>query len=340
MLVLIHRPADSQKHLEAATLTSISGQAPGKLVLSGEYITLLGSPALVIAVDRYAIACVTIKEHGGWEISSNISPPQRFQGLSELLASTSIGLVPSLLQALPNTSALPEHAHVHLDTRTFFENEVKLGIGSSAAILVALAQCISHITNHRFQPAELIDIHNAIQGGRGSGLDIVSASLGGLTRFQQGEGVRVPFPPDLYFKFVFTGHSTATKPMVAKFHELIAGYPKAKINEWQQLATKTVAASSSSSSTFLTQLAKLNAFVTKFDQETSLGIYSDRHREATRIAARTNTVYKPSGAGGGDMGIAMSSDPTNLNSFERQALQAGLKIVNLNMSDHGATLHF
>lgn len=53
-------------------MTRITGSAPGKLVLIGDYIALLDASALVSAVNRVATAALTIKSTGGWSVSSNL----------------------------------------------------------------------------------------------------------------------------------------------------------------------------------------------------------------------------------------------------------------------------
>ena len=79
-------------------------RAPGKLVLSGAYSVLSGAPALVVAVDRYVLADST--------------RPPAF-------------LTPEV------HAAIGERAAPWFDASALREGEKKLGLGSSAAILVA-----------------------------------------------------------------------------------------------------------------------------------------------------------------------------------------------------------
>ena len=79
-------------------------RAPGKLVISGAYAVLEGAPALVTAVDRYAVA--------------DSSKPVSFH-------------TPEVATCLDRREA-PD-----VDPSALREGDLKLGLGSSAAILVA-----------------------------------------------------------------------------------------------------------------------------------------------------------------------------------------------------------
>ena len=155
----------------------LTGRAPGKLVLSGDYIALLNAPALVLAVNRVATATLTTKSTGGWLIRSSLAPKARFDSIAALLEDDGQELLKTLINALPGNSKLPERAELVLDTNAFYEGNDKLGVGSSAAILVALAEVLGHVTEHRFTTERLISLQNSLHGKNGSGLDIVAATL-------------------------------------------------------------------------------------------------------------------------------------------------------------------
>ena len=97
--------------------------APGKVILSGEYAVLRGAPAVVMAVDRRAVVTV---EPGDAEI--------RCIGLE---GRTDTLLVDCVLGALGRERPA---ARFTLDTSAFSDGPEKLGIGSSAALAVSVAQ--------------------------------------------------------------------------------------------------------------------------------------------------------------------------------------------------------
>lgn len=330
----VPKPLSSREPLKFAI-----SQAPGKAVLTGDYAVLLDAPALVLAVDRYATAQLRESEGSGWRIASNVEKTTSYASLNELLAEAGNTLLSRILRSLPNPSRLPEHAELVLDTHTFFQNDLKLGLGSSASILVAIAELCDHLTHHRFDDATLIDIHNSFQSTAGSGVDVLASRKGGLTRFQQGAAQRVPVPPGLSFRFVFTGRSSRTSAMLAKFHTVLQTLSEQRITDWKALASAAANAAATAAG-FLECLTELNEFVLNFDDDTGLGIYSAPHRNALEAAKQAGVLYKPCGAGGGDIGVAVTDDPAKLKTFERDVTQRGLALLNLSISNHGATVQF
>ena len=218
-------------------MPALEASAPGKLVLAGEYAVLAGAPSLVAAVDRFAIARLAppvSRDAAAWH----------FQGLGfavssrhtlESILDASVPLDPNdparYVRALtPNAidpGRLPENLDVTLDTRGFFDAStaasgaasppVKLGIGSSAAVLVAFAQALAAWTALDAVGLDTLHAaHHALQGGVGSGVDIAAAYHGGVLRFQDGTANRVEMAPEVHFSFVFTGTSTSTADMILR----------------------------------------------------------------------------------------------------------------------------
>ncbi len=110
--------------------------APGKVVLWGEYAVLAGVPAAVMAVDRFATCRITSHKSGfrlhatGFEMKPVDTPDLRETSLP-----TSARLFAAAASALISTPR--ENLNIVLDTSTFQGATGKLGIGSSAAALVA-----------------------------------------------------------------------------------------------------------------------------------------------------------------------------------------------------------
>ncbi|MYD43186.1 MAG: hypothetical protein F4W90_04750 [Gammaproteobacteria bacterium] len=318
-------------------MLTVTAAAPGKLVLAGDYVVLLGAPALVLAVNRYALVALREEALGGWSIKSNVTSPANYASLDELLTSDQHDLITRILRQLPNLTQLPVHASLQLDSRTFYTPQGKLGLGSSAAILVAFAELIAHLTQNQLSDSDLIDVHNALQQNNGSGLDVLAARKGGLTRFQQRTAKHTALPSGVFMRFLFTGHSTRTAAMITKFHALRNTYPARKMNDWLDAATHTANAVSSKAA-FFESMHELTRCALDFDDATDLGIYSEPHRLALKQAQRAKVIYKPCGAGGGDTGVVLSDDPAKLGFFEQNITKHGLEMLNLEMSSHGAII--
>jgi phosphomevalonate kinase len=50
-------------------------------------------------------------------------------------------------------------------------------------------------------------------------------------------------------------------------------------------------------------------------------------------------VYKPCGAGGGDVGVALATSRSSLASFEKTAIRAGFSVLESSIDPRGAMLH-
>ena len=62
-------------------------------------------------------------------------------------------------------------------------------------------------------------------------------------------------------------------------------------------------------------LSAYDAQIKKLDKIGDIGIYTQVHADIQNIASRHNVFYKPSGAGGGDIGLAFSSSLDALSDF-------------------------
>jgi len=60
------------------------------------------------------------------------------------------------------------------------------------------------------------------------------------------------------------------------------------------------------------------------------------HKKIAKIVQLNGGVYKSSGAGGGDIGIAFTDSPTDEQNIKDALLYSGLEILNLNLENSGA----
>ena len=71
------------------------------------------------------------------------------------------------------------------------------------------------------------------------------------------------------------------------------------------------------------------------DQAAILNIFTQEHARLGKLAAASGVLYKPCGAGGGDIGIAFADDPEGLANFRQQAAADGFLPLDLEMATHG-----
>jgi phosphomevalonate kinase len=310
---------------------------------------LAGAPALVMAVDRYADCVVRITDRGtsagpvpGWHFSSSgfMSTPSR------LTRAELIGAIPpdpaspahlawQVLAAL-DTARLPAGGVVTIDTRSFYQRDQKLGVGSSAAVCVALYGAYCATLGLSNDPAQAAAIHHRLQGGQGSGIDIAAACFGGLLRFERPAGAtdavvaQARLPEGLQVGFVWVGHAAQTTSHLQRFAA------------WRERGGRTEleALTEAARALFETEdwLPGLQRYVHRLQQldaAAGLGIYENAHSALDRVARMGGVVYKPCGAGGGDIGAAFSFDLGALERFMTTARDRGFTPIKLETAAHG-----
>ena len=163
----------------------VRASAPGKLVVLGEYAVLTGAQALVMAVDRRCE--VEIAAHAGPLSRLETRAPESQVIEFDPGQKSGLELVDTVRFGLTDGPAERPFQAV-LDSSAFFAQDGnKLGLGSSAAVLTAWAGALQAYDKKdvsELSLGRLIGLHRALQGGRGSGIDVAAALHGGLSTFQ------------------------------------------------------------------------------------------------------------------------------------------------------------
>lgn len=336
-------------------------QAPGKLVLWGEYAVLVGARAGVLAVDRYASCRLTPASDTNWQLSTRgfTSDPCRVP-LSWF--ATEHAPAPShpgalLWHAARANNWVPEQGgQLELDSSAFYQQvprpktagdvqqEAKLGLGSSAAICTALTYlCASLKYSEGIKASKLLIFpvalaaHRAAQQGAGSGIDVAASSFGGLRSFSIGAPDRseepstqtVEWPQTLHWRAFWTGSPASTTNHLKRFDAWRAKGNTAALDN-------LVAASEECSQQLdLTTLGQYVAALREFDARSKVGVYRQGHGDLHKLAADFGVIYKPCGAGGGDLGIAIADDPAQLQAFAAAAAANQIVQIPIEMANHG-----
>lgn len=317
----------------------IVAQAPGKVVLWGEYAVLAGAPALVMAVDRFARCSL---DPGGdrWHIETRgfASTPETCQR-SELTGPAppdqraNWAVLWHVLHDIDG-QGLPDGARVVLDTKGFHLDGRKLGLGSSAALTVAVHGALARLTGQTPTLAGALAAHRALQGGAGSGLDVAAAWHGGLIRFQRNDGLAQArahvLPPGIELRFVWSGRPARTTTHLARFERWLAGSNRAALDRLCAEADGLFSTADPHGA-----LTRYVAALRALDQAAGLGIFSDEHEALARLANAAGVIYKPCGAGGGDLGAAFCADTQSADRFCEAARRQGFPPVSLETAVHG-----
>ena len=310
----------------------IEASAPGKLVVSGEYAVLAGAPALVAAVDRRVTCTLSARDAGGWRFAST-----GFEDDSELsravVFDAAADTVAGIARRAFGTGDAPENLHVAIDSSPCYVDGTKLGVGSSAAMVTAVATAFGVLGGNAPRLAELYEFHADYQGG-GSGLDVAAAVTGGVIRFQDRAITPVGLPRGIHLSFVFTGAGTRTTDLLSTFDGWRQRGATAPL-ERLAAAAREVVDCTANADAFVDALGEYADVLERFDQAARIGILGPGHRHARELAAQVGIVYKPCGAGGGDTGIGVATDPAAIAAFERQASAARLVVLPMEISGDG-----
>ena len=119
----------------------VEASAPGKLVLSGEYAVLAGAPAIVMAVNRRVTCRLTEGRGAGWRFVSSGHVADVALDKASVFAAPPATL-PGVVRHLIDETVAPESFEVRIDSSACYLAGKKLGVGSSAAVVVALAAAL------------------------------------------------------------------------------------------------------------------------------------------------------------------------------------------------------
>jgi phosphomevalonate kinase len=324
----------------------------------------------VAAIDRRALVTIDRSSGDSWELSAPglVSRPARFDigsGGTVLwqgddVKRATFGLVEQLLVGVQESGSIDlanlPAATLVLDTRAFFEEtddgQSKLGLGSSAALTVALASALeawsggNPFSKNEGRLQRLIDLHRAVQGGAGSGIDVAASLLGGVIRFRLADDRSVAeadpltLPEQLQTVFVWTGRAASTGDFLGRLNSRQSENPQEVdpvLDNLGAVSSAGVAAlADGDSESFLDMVDGFWETLDRLGVTIGMPILSDEHRSLRRLASGCGVRYKPSGAGGGDFGIGYTTDSGAAAKFAEVAAGEGFQSLDLQVESAGA----
>lgn len=271
-------------------------RAPGKVVLSGAYAVLSGAPAIVTAVSRYVTA------------DTEVPAP--------------------LLTEEVRAALRPGEVAPGFDASALRQGSRKLGLGSSAAILVASlfaletrAQPDADVAGLRQRVlGRALIAHRAAQGG-GSGVDVAASTIGGTLVYRIGGGKpelsSVELPRSLCFEVWTCPTSASTRELLGAVARLAVSAPE---EHAQWLGAQSSAAEAAALSVtdgngpgLLAALERQYRALQGLGRAAGVPIVTPELDELGPLAAAEGGVLLPAGAGGGDIALfasASASSPT------------------------------
>ena len=347
----------------------LMASAPGKLVLLGEYAVLEGARALAVAVDRRATVRITPRTDGVCVVSApdlgvfnarmplDVDDRSRWQCVEA--DAVKLRLVDHVWSALSHEGLAPSSGDgfcMELDTAVFFETndlgQAKLGLGSSAALTVALASALAVYAGHAEATADraqwlqrLFRMHSSWQDGLGSGIDLAASVAGGLIAYRlEGQDSPSFTPMDwpmagVHCLFVWSGQAVSTADFLRRLAQWRLGHHAeyaAHMRSLRELAEVAVdALQEGRGAAFVAVVAAYAIALEDFGAACGLEIFSAAQKRLAELAAQIGVSYKPCGAGG-DFGVVFVQDTDRLARIERSILVEGMRSVPLAVDPQGA----
>jgi phosphomevalonate kinase len=268
-------------------------RAPGKIVISGAYAVLAGAPAIVSAVSRY--------------VTADSARPPTF-------------VTDEVRAALRADEQAP-----WFDASELREGERKLGLGSSAAILVASLFALEQARANGHGEAPRLDVilrraldaHHEAQAG-GSGVDVAASTLGGTFIYRlapKGPSVQpTQLPADLHVEVWICPTSASTRELLTAVTRLAEAAPE-RHARWlgsQILAANqaALAAERQDPISLLAALRSQQRALSGLGQAAGTPIVTPDLLALAPQAEAEGGVLLPAGAGGGDIALFVGRSPS------------------------------
>ncbi|MEN0066461.1 MAG: hypothetical protein AAGA48_30270 [Myxococcota bacterium] len=282
--------------------------APGKVVILGEYAVVDGAQAIVRAVDRGVRCTVTASPTVQWTTPTG---DDRF-----------------VARALEAVEAPAAH-YTFSDWRPV-ESSEKVGLGGSAAATVAAVVAAARQAGRPVVADEVFAaafaVHHAVQGS-GSGIDVAASAHGGWLSFAEGQARPLGGGPEC--AVVFSGQSATTGPRVQRYLALNESVRRAFVDETQRIVEAFA----------ITPIDAIRAgaeALRAMADQAGIAYWTPQIEDLVRLASDHGGAAKPSGAGGGDIVVAIFDDPGAREAYERAARSAGFLPIEVSTANGAA----
>ena len=329
------------------SLLKIETTASGKAFLSGEYMALEGGRAIILSTPQSAKVSIFENNEANNTLFSSMSDHGYPFLIDEKLKIIWLEEDPKLLGSILSEGISQFNKgfsgkSITIDTSDFFYGERKIGIGSSAAASVALSKSLNKLLDLRLSSKAMIDysrqIHNRSQDSHGSGFDVIASFMKEralscqLYDHKVYEYEEIKLPEEIKIFAVVNNACSQTSQMINRYEAAKKKYkdyfsnhaPKMK-SELDRLHDSILRNDSSS---MMNSLTSYNELLVEMDKKFSIGVF-DHHHDLISLAKDHGIFYKPSGSGGGDLGLLISPDKIRLDKICKELTSKGLYLFEI-----------
>lgn len=317
---------------------SFHTSAPGSIMLFGEHAVLRGYPAIVCAVNRRIYLTLTPKID------------------SKIYIKSALGELETTLEEINNIKIQPPF-HFILATLKYFklsqgveiniksEFSDKIGLGSSAAVVVALVAALRQWQKDSDEKMAIyqnaLAIIRQVQG-LGSGADVAASVFGGVLEYQiptKPSPIKIGklshFPP---LHLIYTGYKTPTVTVVKQVNVFEKAYPDLAKKIFKKINTCVKQAILATQSQDWKNLGKIAN--KHYQWQCELGV-SDPHCDALiKYYSNQKNIFgaKLSGSGLGDC-IVLIGDFKKSMGFNAEQILKGACEIAVSVESEGVILH-
>lgn len=301
-------------------------------MISGEYAVLAGAEAIVAAVDRraYARLRAAARPTGGGPTHLSAEARAAFE------------LVERELGALGSEPAV--------DVSELRTSTAKLGLGSSAAAAAAATGLAlsQHGVDIASESAKRRIFDLAFRGHQaiapiGSGADVAASVYGGFLKFlRQGDQIQISplsWPAGLRAHVVWTGQEARTSTFLERVAALAVADPDRHGRLMQDLkheASRFVrAVDTHDTNSILASTAAYGRAMGALGDAAGIPIVNDTLNKVAQLAERAGGAAKPSGAGGGDVALALFPDEAADQRFRAKCNECNFSLLLLKLGAEG-----
>jgi len=275
-----------------------TGEACGKVILFGEHAVVYGTSAIAAGIERAAHASAVRSPRA----SSTLRIAQR-EVVAHAASSDDLGRAyHALLNVSPALPPLVAEARSELPAGG--------GLGSSAALAVAIARAVQAFAGTDGRDADVVALERAaawerVFHGNPSGIDAMAASRGGIFRYTRAHGATSLHPAkDIVLCVGWSGTPSSTREMVELIAARMAKDPeivKGSMEAIQSIVDNATTAIERGDHALIGQFMNLNQHVLS-----GLMVSTTEIEELCAIARAHHALgAKLTGGGGGGSVIAL-----------------------------------
>jgi phosphomevalonate kinase len=276
------------------------------------------------------------------------------EGAPAIVVATSRGAYADGARTAPTPTpevraAIGEAPAPHVDASSLFLGARKLGLGASAAILVASlaareAEGGADLSDARVREqlfARARSAHASAQGG-GSGVDVAASVYGGVLQYTRrgSEGVasRASLPPGTRLTVFACGTSARTCELLGLVDRLAQTAPavyRARIDELASIARDAARAIGAGDRTaFVDAVSRTARSLSRLGAASGAPIVPEGLDALSGAAEAEGAAFCVSGAGGGDVAAFIGSAPPS-RAFLERTRALGLFVLDVDLDEKG-----